>query len=97
MKVEILNNPTPSGVAYIREAPANNKPDVFWVSAPDAFEVLAKEKLLAKVPELLNPAVPKKIGNYPINDPNGYYLGQALGDGEDQRGRDQVWVHSHVD
>ena len=78
MKVEILNKPTPSGVAYIREAPANNKPDVFWVSAPDAFEVLAKEKLLAKVPELLNPAVPKKIGNYPINDPNGYYLGQAL-------------------
>ncbi|MFN7087099.1 MAG: ABC transporter substrate-binding protein [Burkholderiales bacterium] len=77
-KVEILNKPTPAGVAYIREAPAGNKPDVFWVSAPDAFEVLAKEKLLARIPELANPAVPKKIGNYPINDPNGYYLGQAL-------------------
>ena len=25
-----------------------------------------------------NPAVPAKIGNYPINDPQGFYLGQAL-------------------
>ncbi len=77
VKVEILNKPTPAGVAYIREAPATNKPDVFWVSAPDAFEVLANEKLLAKID---SPAkeVPAKIGNYPINDPRGYYLGQAL-------------------
>jgi ABC-type Fe3+ transport system substrate-binding protein len=77
VKVEILNKPTPAGVAYIREAPASNKPDVFWVSAPDAFEVLANEKLLAKID---SPAkeVPAKIGNYPINDPQGMYLGQAL-------------------
>ncbi len=77
IRVEILNKPTPAGVAYIREAPASNKPDVFWVSAPDAFEVLAGEKLLAKIE---SPAkdVPAKIGNYPINDPQGYYLGQAL-------------------
>ena len=77
IKVEILNKPTSAGVAYIREAPATNKPDVFWVSAPDAFEVLAGEKLLAKID---SPAkeVPAKIGNYPINDPKGFYLGQAL-------------------
>ena len=77
IKVEILNKPTPAGVAYIREAPASNKPDVFWVSAPDAFAVLSAEKLLAKID---SPAkeVPAKIGNYPINDPKGYYLGQAL-------------------
>ena len=77
IKVEILNKPTPAGVAYIREAPATNKPDVFWVSAPDAFEVLAGEKLLAKI-ESPTKEVPAKIGNYPINDPQGYYLGQAL-------------------
>lgn len=78
VRVEILNKPTPAGIAYIREAPANNKPDVFWVSAPDAFEVLAAEKLLTKIQ---SPAkeVPAKIGNYPINDPQGFYLGQALG------------------
>ena len=77
LKVEILNKPTSAGVAYIREAPATNKPDVFWVSAPDAFEVLSGEKLLAKID---SPAkeVPAKIGNYPINDPKGFYLGQAL-------------------
>ncbi len=77
-RVEILNKPTPAGIAYIREAPATNKPDVFWVSAPDAFEVLAAEKLLAKI-ESPAKEVPAKIGNYPINDPQGYYLGQALG------------------
>ena len=77
IKVEILNKPTPAGVAYIREAPASNKPDVFWVSAPDAFEVLSAEKLLAKI-ESPAKEVPAKIGNYPINDPKGYYLGQAL-------------------
>ena len=77
IKVEILNKPTPAGVAYIREAPAANKPDVFWVSAPDAFAVLSAEKLLAKI-ESPAKEVPAKIGNYPINDPRGYYLGQAL-------------------
>jgi phosphoglycerate transport regulatory protein PgtC len=77
IRVEILNKPTPAGVAYIREAPAANKPDVFWVSAPDAFEVLSKGKLLAKI-ESPAKEVPAKIGNYPINDPNGFYLGQAL-------------------
>ena len=77
IKVEILNKPTPAGVAYIREAPANNKPDVFWVSAPDAFQVLSQEKLLARI-ETPAKEVPNKIGNYPINDPKGYYLGQAL-------------------
>jgi phosphoglycerate transport regulatory protein PgtC len=77
IRVEILNKGTSSGVAYVREAAATNKPDIFWASAPDAFEVLAKEKLLAKF-DGANKAVPSKIGNYPINDPQGYYYGQAL-------------------
>jgi ABC-type Fe3+ transport system substrate-binding protein len=77
IRVEILSKPTPAGVSYIREAPATNKPDVFWVSAPDAFAVLSAEKLLAKI-ESPAKEVPAKIGNYPINDPKGYYLGQAL-------------------
>jgi phosphoglycerate transport regulatory protein PgtC len=78
VKVEILNRGTSAAIAYVREQPATNKPDVFWASAPDAFEVLAKENLLAKVTDLVNPAVPKKVGQYPVNDPEGYYLGQAL-------------------
>jgi len=76
-KVEILNKGTSAGVAFVREAAANNKPDIFWASAPDAFEVLAKENLLAKF-DGRNKDVPAKIGAYPINDPEGYYYGQAL-------------------
>jgi phosphoglycerate transport regulatory protein PgtC len=75
--VEILNRGTSAAIAYVREQPANNKPDVFWASAPDAFEVLAKENLLAKF-NGANPNVPAMIGSYPINDPEGYYYGQAL-------------------
>jgi ABC-type Fe3+ transport system substrate-binding protein len=78
VKVEVLNRGTSAAIAYVREAPAANKPDIFWASAPDAFEVLAKEKLLARAADLANPAVPKKVGAYPVNDPQGYYLGQAL-------------------
>ena len=78
IKVEVLNRSTSVAIAYVREAPAANKPDVFWASAPDAFEVLAKENLLAKVADLANPAVPKKVGAYPVNHPGGFYLGQAL-------------------
>jgi len=77
VKVEILNKGTSAGVAYVREAPATNKPDIFWASAPDAFEVLSKDGLLAKY-DGKNPAVPAKIGSYPVNDPKGYYYGQAL-------------------
>jgi len=77
VRVEVLNRGTSSAIAFVREAPAGNRPDVFWASAPDAFEVLSKEKLLEKFPGA-NPAVPAKIGNYPINDPDGFYYGQAL-------------------
>ncbi|HET9414512.1 MAG TPA: extracellular solute-binding protein [Pseudolabrys sp.] len=75
--VEVLNRGTSSAIAYVREAPATNKPDIFWASAPDAFEVLANEKLLEKY-NGANPKVPAKIGAYPINDPEGFYYGQAL-------------------
>ena len=77
VKVEVLNRGTSAAIAYTREAPAGNRPDVFWASAPDAFEVLSNEKLLEKFSGA-NPAVPAKIGHYPINDPKGLYYGQAL-------------------
>jgi ABC-type Fe3+ transport system substrate-binding protein len=62
----------------VRETPAGQRPDVFWSSDVVAFEVLGREKLLQKAPEARNPLVPAKIGNYPINDPEGLYYGQAL-------------------
>jgi ABC-type Fe3+ transport system substrate-binding protein len=77
VKVEVLNRGTSAAISFVREAPAGNKPDIFWASAPDAFEVLANEKLLEKYPGA-NPKVPAKIGAYPVNDPEGFYYGQAL-------------------
>jgi ABC-type Fe3+ transport system substrate-binding protein len=76
-KVEILNKGTPAGMAYVREQPPGSRAEIFWASAPDAFEVLAQEKLLAKV-DIATGSIPAKVGDYPINDPEGFYRGQAL-------------------
>ncbi|MBK8525753.1 MAG: extracellular solute-binding protein [Rubrivivax sp.] len=78
IKVEILNKNTIQGIAYVRELPVGQRPDIFWASAPDAFEVLAGQKLLDNIADLANKAAPAKVGNYPINNPQGLYLGQAL-------------------
>jgi len=78
IKIEILNKNTTAGIAYIKELPVGQRPDVMWASAPDAFEVLAREKLLQPAPEVKNPQAPAKVGNYPLNDPEGLYYGQAL-------------------
>ena len=78
IKLEILNKNTVQGMAYVRELPVGQRPEVFWASAPDAFEVLASQKLLDNIADLANKAAPAKVGAYPINDPQGLYLGQAL-------------------
>lgn len=78
IKVEILNKNTVQGIAYVRELPVGQRPDVFWASAPDAFQVLAGQKLLENISALANKDAPAKVGAYPINSPDGLYLGQAL-------------------
>ncbi len=76
--IEILNKNTVQGIAYVRELPPGQRPDVFWASAPDAFEVLAAQKLLLPVGDLANKDAPAMVGSYPINAPDNMYLGQAL-------------------
>ena len=78
IKLEILNKSTTQGIAYVRELPVGQRPDIFWASAPDAFEVLVGQNLLANITDLANKAAPAKVGSYPINNPQGLYLGQAL-------------------
>ena len=78
IKLEILNKSGTASIPYIRETAAGQRPDEFWSSDVVAFEVLARDKLLQKAPEAANPAVPKMIGTYPMNDPEGFYFGQAL-------------------
>src|SRR5262245_34763164 len=46
-KVEVQNRNTAAAIAFIRET-RSSPPDLFWASAPDAFEVLKKNTLLQK-------------------------------------------------
>lgn len=78
IKIEVLNKNTVSGIAYVRETAEGRRPEVFWASAPDAFEVLSQENLLSNIADIANPDVPDTIGSFPINDPQGLFLGQAL-------------------
>ncbi|WP_412551062.1 hypothetical protein [Shimia sp. MIT910701] len=74
--LEILNKKTSAGVKYIQEISDANTADIFWASAPDAFEVLKGDGLLASV-EINSDGIPEKIGAYPMNDPDGKYYGFA--------------------
>jgi ABC-type Fe3+ transport system substrate-binding protein len=47
-----------------------------WASAPYAFEVLKGDGLLTSYKPKAK-AIPKMIGSYPINDPDGYFIGFA--------------------
>lgn len=74
--LEVVNRNTNAAVSYLEETRGGNVTDLFWASAPDAFEVLKAEDLLAKV-ELKTEGIPDKVGGYPINDPDGAYYGFA--------------------
>src|SRR5881275_430904 len=74
-KVEVQNRNSAAAIAFIREA-RSSPPDIFWASAPDAFEVLKKNSLLQKYQPKAD-GIAAKIGAYPVNDPAGFYTGFA--------------------
>ena len=74
--LEVQNRNTNAGVKYVEETKANNQVDLFWASAPDAFEVLKGKSLLQKYAPKAT-GIPEKIGQFPINDPAGFYFGFA--------------------
>ncbi len=76
VKVEMLKKKTTAGIKYLQETAGNNTSDLFWASAPDAFEVLKGDDLLVKY-ETKVKGIPEKVGAFPINDPDGYYKGFA--------------------
>jgi len=76
IKVEMLKKKTTAGIKYLQETAGNNTADMFWASAPDAFEVLKGDNLLQKY-QVKVTGIPEKIGAFPINDPDGYYKGFA--------------------
>ncbi len=76
VKVEMLKKKTTAGIKYLQETASNNRSDMFWASAPDAFEVLKGDNLLQKYKVKIK-GIPKNVGAFPINDPEGYYKGFA--------------------
>jgi len=75
VKVEVQNRNSAAAIAFIRET-RSSPPDIFWASAPDAFEVLKKNTLLQKYQPKAQ-GLASKVGSYPINDPQGFYIGFA--------------------
>ncbi|MFN3656380.1 MAG: ABC transporter substrate-binding protein [Pseudolabrys sp.] len=73
--VEVQNRNTAAAVTFIRET-RSNPPDIMWASAPDAFAVLKKDNLLQKYAPKAT-GIASKVGSYPINDPDGYFVGFA--------------------
>ncbi len=75
--LEVQNRNTTAGVKLLQETRSNNQADLFWASAPDAFEVLKGSGLLEAYKAQAQ-GIPEKIGQFPINDPQGYYVGFAV-------------------
>jgi phosphoglycerate transport regulatory protein PgtC len=74
--LEVQNRNTNAGVKFLEETKGNNQVDLFWASAPDAFEVLKGKKLLeAYKPKATG--IAEKVGSYPVNDKDGFYSGFA--------------------
>ncbi len=74
--LEVQNRNTNAAVKFLEETKGNNQTDLFWASAPDAFEVL-KGKGLLQTYQPKATGIPEKIGAFPINDPEGRYFGFA--------------------
>jgi len=68
--VEVIKKKTTDGLKYVEE----NSVDMFWVSAPDAFEVLKEKQQLQRYRPKAK-GIPRRIGGYPVNDPEGFYSG----------------------
>jgi phosphoglycerate transport regulatory protein PgtC len=74
--LEVQNRNTNAGVIFLEETRGNNQVDLFWASAPDAFEVLKGKKLLAPYKPKAT-GIAEKVGSYPVNDKDGFYVGFA--------------------
>ena len=74
--LEVQNRNTNAGVKFVEETKGNNQTDLFWASAPDAFEVLKGKGLLTKYQPKAT-GIPEMVGAFPINDRDGFYFGFA--------------------
>lgn len=76
INVRILNKKTSAAIVTIQER-SSAQADIFWASAPDAFEVLKGTGHLQPYRPNAD-GIPDVIGKYPLNDPDGHYTGFAV-------------------
>lgn len=76
VKVFVRSKKTSAAISFIEER-INEPADLFWASAPDAFEVL-KESGHLRQAFSRNEIEGARIGSYPIDDPDGFYKGFAV-------------------
>ncbi len=75
ISIEFVQRKTTTALADI--VGDRHKADIFWASAPDAFEILKRVGRLA-VLKPRSTGAPDLIAGYPVNDPGLTYLGFAL-------------------
>ncbi len=88
-RLRVINSKTTAAITQLQDR-VEKDVDIFWASAPDAFEVLKAAKLLLPVAPRPTGA-PATVGNQPIDDPDGAYLGFALS------GYGLIWDQSYLD
>lgn len=75
LRLRILNRKTTAAIAMV--ATGRFDADVFWASAPDAFEVLRSAGKLTPLPSGVRPAA-AEIGRFPVDDPAGLFRGFSI-------------------
>ncbi|MDB5474181.1 MAG: transporter substrate-binding protein [Devosia sp.] len=76
LQIKVIQRSTASGVHFLLERPQVDV-DLFWVSSPDAFELLKSEEQLMPVP-FNNPTTQTAIAGHPVHDPEAHYYGFAF-------------------
>jgi len=72
----VRSKKTSAAITFIQER-QSDPVDLFWASAPDAFEML-KESDNLKAFFTPSPNDQARLGEYPLDDPDGYYRGVAI-------------------
>ena len=78
LRVQYVHFPATNAVSFLQDRAPGTRPDVFWGSAPDTFLSLRRNGLLEPLGDLGEKSIPERIGRLQVNDPDGYYKGQAL-------------------
>lgn len=76
IRVTVVQRNTGSASRFILEKP-DVAADIFWASATDAFELLKRKGALRAI-RSRETGAPDRILGYPVDDPEGFYLGFAL-------------------